>query len=128
MDWRLPFYGAFISYQFSDSPDRFDRSLQYLSRVESTRNCPSFVRRFKPHVLQKKGDHLQALECWHRLYENCDTPLDRAIIRRQLRGLAKDLLENSENKATRQRAAEVLESLDLSDSPPSNREGGSQGV
>jgi len=122
-DWRLPFYGAFISARYSEEPGRYERSLKWLSYVDEQAESPGFVVRFRPRLMEKQEDFEGALLLWYDLYENCSAPQDRAIVERGLLRAATRVREQSANDSVRKLAESLLQPRD---GPLPQNEGGEE--
>lgn len=111
MDWKLPLYGAFISYQYSRDSSRFDRSLNYLEGLMKLKNYPSFVPRFHARVVDRQGSSKMSLDVWYRLYKT-STASDRGIVTSHLKRVANEILaEEEEDPELKEKARFILSEL-----------------
>ena len=111
IDWKLPLYGAFISYQYSRKDGRFDRSLKYLEGLMKLSDCPAFVPRFHARVVEKQGSAGMSLEVWHNLYRDSGET-GRDIVASNLRRMAEEVLESEEDSDLREKARFILGELE----------------
>lgn len=111
IDWKLPLYGAFISYQYSREDGHFDRSRKYLEGLMKMRDCPSFVPRFHARVVEKQGSAKMSLEVWHKLYKNSGGA-SRGIAASNLRRLVEEVLKNKEDPDLKEKARFILGELE----------------
>ena len=123
-DWRLPFYGAFICYQYLETEGRYERSLKYVRYTAGTGSTPGFVRRFEPLVLERKEELEEALEVWERLHRKSDSVMDRRVIRHHLIRVARQVIDRDVSPELTRRAEAVLQRLNVPVSQPSDRREG----
>jgi hypothetical protein len=123
-DWRLPFYGAFICYQYLEGEGRYERSLNYVRHRAGTGPTPGFVRRFEPLVLERQEEVQKALQMWERLYRRSDSVMDRRVTRHHLIRLARQVIDREVSPGLSRRAEKVLQRLNVPVSEPSDRREG----
>ena len=111
LDWKLPLYGAFISYQYSREANRFERSMKYLEGLMKLKDCPSFVPRFHARVVEKQGSAKMSLEVWHKLYKSSEAG-NRSIVASNLRRMAEDVLAKEEEPELKEKARFILGELE----------------
>jgi tetratricopeptide (TPR) repeat protein len=119
-DWRLPFYGAFICYQYLDAEGRYDRSLQYLRYAYA--DAPGFVHRFQPLVLERQAELEQALDQWMRLYEESNSTMDHRIIRHHLIRVARQIARRDVSDQLTARAVSIMRRLGASEAEEDDSE------
>ncbi|MFP4028894.1 MAG: hypothetical protein ACLFWL_13980 [Candidatus Brocadiia bacterium] len=107
--WRLPFYGAFISYRYWDHPDRYKRSLQYMKKLESIPDAPVFAKRFRARILEKKQDYDSAFLVWQKLFLAAQNPHDLSIAWKGMRRAAAEVAGGTADKELRKKALSILE-------------------
>lgn len=111
LDWKLPLYGAFISYRYSKDPARYDKSLEYLKGLMKMKDCPSFVPRFQAKIIEKTGSAKMSLEVWYKLYKSAG-PADRGIVISNLRKVAQNVLANEKDPELTEKARFILGEID----------------
>ncbi len=112
IDWKLPLYGAFISYRYSREDGRFDRSREYLEDLMELEDCPSFVPRFHARVVEKQGSVKMSLEVWHKLYKDSESGVSRGIAASNLRRMADEVLKNEKDPDLKEKARFILGELE----------------
>jgi tetratricopeptide (TPR) repeat protein len=110
LDWKLPFYGAFISYQYYKGDDQYDKCLVYLDQAMKHEGYPLYVPTFRAMIMERKGGAKEALEEWYRLYQGCD-PSDKTFLQGNLERVADEILKTSKDDEAKKRATSILEEI-----------------
>lgn len=118
LDWKLPFYGAFISYQYCEGEERYAKSLRYLDAAMEHEGYPLYVPTFRAMIVERKDGAAGALDEWYKLYQGCD-PSDKTFLRGNVERVASDVLKNPESDEAKQKAEKIMQEL--------NGEGGTEG-
>ncbi|MFW6045147.1 MAG: hypothetical protein ACOCR1_05315 [Planctomycetota bacterium] len=110
-DWRFPFYGAFICYQYLEGPGRFDRGLRYLHHLRNNDDAPSFVQRLRPMMLEKQDELDEALNVWMKLYRSSESQMDKRVVKNHIERVAKEIITGDFPSPLQDQARSALDEL-----------------